>query len=217
MTFKESSKESSRSTYTWKLMILALIIGFLGGILGAALVVPLFVKPGPQGEQGPQGLQGPPGAEGPPGPPGQQGIPGINGTNSILQVLQNRNATKKDISGYTLLQWFNMSDFDSSMRITINIQQNSKIFAQFSGTQSLSAPASFSVRIVVDNEYNSSIYKCSLGPPASGTFIIPGHIEFLTDSLDAGQHTIDVQFLREQGSPILLLDRTLTVMEITSP
>jgi len=205
-------KKSSKDTYSWKFVILALVIGFLGGILGAALIAPLFLKPGPEGPQGLQGLQGPQGPEGPLGP---QGIPGINGTDSILQVLQNRNATQKDIGGYNLTQWFNMSDFDSSMKMTINIQQNSKIFAQFSGTHSLDAPASLWVRIVVDNNYNSSIYECSLGPPASGTFTMPGHIEFLTDSFNAGQHTIDVQFLREQGSPLLILDRTLTVMEIT--
>jgi hypothetical protein len=69
------------------------------------------------------------------------------------------------------------------------------------------------VRIVVDNVYNSSAYYCSTGPPASGTYKIPGHIEFLTDSLNAGAHLINIQFLREIGSPITL-DRIVTVLEI---
>jgi len=155
---------------------------------------------GPQGSQGPQG---------------PQGIRGIDGTDAILQILQSRNDTQKDIGGYTTMQWFNMSQFDPSMKITISLQQNSKIFAQFSSTQSLSSPASMWIRINVDNNYNSSTYKCSIGPPSPGVFVVPGHIEFLTNPLNAGQHTIYMQFLRENGSP-LILDRTFTVMEIAN-
>jgi len=206
-------KLAVQDTYTWKFVVLALVIGFLGGVLGAALFSPFFVKQGPQGPQGEQGLQGPQGLQGAQGP---QGIPGIDGTDAILQMLQNRNDTEVDVTGYATMQWFNMSVFDSSMNVTINIQQNSKIFVQFSATHSLDAPASIWVRIVVDNSYNSSVYKVSVTPPSSATYKIPGHIEFLTDPLAAGQHTIEVQFLREQGS-ILMLDRALTVMEITSP
>ena len=233
----------------WKLAALALVIGLLGGVVSAALIAPLFIKPGPQGlqgeqgaqgeqgQQGPQGSQGeqgtqgpqgeqgsqgPEGEQGPQGPQGaqgQQGIqgpPGTNGTDAILQILQNRNDTQEDTGSYTEDQWFNMSEFDSSMRITINLQQNSKIFAQFSGTHYLDSPASIWIRIVVDSNYNSSKYMCSLLSPASGTFRLPGHVEFLTNPLNAGQHTIDVQFYREVGSP-LILDRTLTVSEIASP
>jgi len=211
-----------QNKYAWKFVVLALVIGLLGGVLGAALIGPLLVKSGPQGpagEQGPQGLQGlegPEGQQGPEGLQGPQGIPGIDGTDAILQILQNRNDTQEDTSGYAAMQWFNMSEFDRSMKITMNIQQNSKIFAQFSSTHSLSPPSTIWIRIVVDNNYNSSIYKVSIGPPSSGVFMIPGHIEFLTNPLNAGQHTIEVQFLRENGSP-LILDRTLTVTEITSP
>lgn len=198
-----------RDTRTWKIVVLALVVGLLGGLVSAALVAPLFTKPGPQGEQG---LQGSAGAQGSQGIQGPQGIPG---TDAILQILQNRNDTAVDISSYANTQWFNMSDFDSSMKITINIQQNSKIFAQFSTSQTLDAGDSILVRIVVDN-FNSSAYKASTpSPPASGTYIIPGHIEFLTNPLSAGQHTIEVQFQKET-SPIIL-DRTLTVTEITSP
>ena len=222
---------SVQDTHTWKAVVLALVIGLLGGALGGALIAPMFAKPGPQGEQGPTGLQGTQGLLGEQGPQGTQGLqgvqglggvqglqgnPGVNGTDAILQILQNRNNTQVDTSSFTAMQWFNMSEFDSSMKMTISTQQNSKIFAQFSATHEWSAQSSIWVRIVIDNNLNSSIYKCSSGPPSSGTFRIPGHLEFLTSPLNAGQHTIDVQFQREQGSP-LILDRTLTVTEIASP
>ncbi|MBE0512213.1 collagen-like protein [Candidatus Bathyarchaeota archaeon] len=193
-------EKKKQSKYTWKLLVLALVIGLLAGAVGAVLSAQIFIKPGPQGERGEQG---------------PQGIAGVNGTDSILQIIQNRNDTRADISGYTAMQWRNMSDFDSSMKITINVQQNSKIFAQFSSTHTLQPPASIWVRIVVDNNYNSSMYMLSVGPPASGTYKMAGHVEFLTDSLNAGSHTINVQFLRETGSPEIL-DRTLTVIEIAS-
>jgi len=209
---KLEKKKKEQDKYMWKVLVLALVIGLLASIVGTALAAQIFIKSRPQGAQGEQGPQGP---EGPQGPQGPQGMAGVNGTNSILQILQNRNDTQVDTSSYTATQWYNMSDFDSSMKITINIQQNSKIFAQFSSTYSLEPPASIWVRIVVDNEYNSSTYICAVGPPASGTYKMTGHIEFLTNSLNAGSHTINVQFLRESGSPGIL-DRTLTVMEITS-
>ena len=101
------------------------------------------------------------------------------------------------------------------MEITINIQQDSKIFAQFSATHSLEAPASIQAIIVVDNAYNSTKYSCTVGPPGAGIQFHNGHIEFLTTSLDAGLHTITIQFLRQSGEPTIL-DRTLTVMEIIS-
>jgi len=205
-----------QDTYTWKLLVLALVIGLIGGILGVALIGPFFAKPGSQGDQGERGPEGPQGIQGPQGVQGPQGIPGINGTDSILQILQNRNNTMVNTGSYTAMQWFNMSDFDSSMKITISIQQNSKIFVQFSSSHTLSAPASILVRTVVDNSYNSSEYRVSLGGPASTIYSIPGHIEFLSGPLSAGQHTVDVQFMRETGLPDIL-DRTLTVTELTSP
>jgi len=224
---------AKQDTYTWKVVVLALVFGLLSGVVGAALISPFFVKPGPQGpqgeqgpqgsqglkgDQGPTGSQGPQGLQGLQGAQGTQGIPGINGTDAILQILQNRNATEVSTSGYAPDQWFNMSSFDSSMKITINIQQDSKILVQFSSTHFLSSPSSIWVRIVVDNNYNSSIYKSSALTPASGTYRMPGHVEFLTGPLSAGQHTIDVQFLKENlsNSP-RVSDRTLTVMEISTP
>lgn len=224
----KSGKEQNR--YTWKLLALALVIGLLAGAIGAALSAQIFIRPGPQGEQGPLGPQGETGEKGDKGDtgdlglqgpmgeqgePGLQGISGVNGTDAILQIIQKRNDTQVDIGGYTAMQWFNISDLDSSMEVIINIQADSKILVQFSATHKLEPPASIWVRIVVDGAYNSSIYVCSTGPPASGTYKIPGHIEFLTDSLNSGTHTVNVQFLREAGSPTTL-ERTLTVIEISA-
>jgi hypothetical protein len=206
----------SRDTRTWKVIVLALIIGLLGGVVSAALVAPLFVKTGPQGETGLQGPQGERGEQ------GQQGNPGTNGTDAILQILQNRNSTAVDISdpalGFTVSEWFNMSDFDASMKMTINIQQNSKILVQFSSSHTLSSGASILVKIVLDNLYNSTIYKASSpSPPSSGTYSFPAHIEFLTGPLSSGQHTIEVQFQRDMTGPSTQLARTLTITEITTP
>jgi len=214
---KEESKKQSK--YTRDILILALVIGLLASVISAALTAQMFVKPGPQGEQGLAGPQGEKGDTGDIGPQGEQGLPGIagvNGTNSILHILQNRNATQVDISSYNATQWYNMSDFDSAMKITINVQQNSRIFAQLSSSYTLERPSSIWIRIAVDNNYNSSLCILSIGPSsASGTYKTSGHIEFLTDPLNAGLHTINVQFQREGTGSTELLDRTLTVMEIT--
>jgi len=210
---------------TWKLFAIALIIGLFAGLIGGILSAQFFIKPGPTGPQGEkgdrgdtgaigsQGIQGEEGSQGIQGEEGSQGIPGINGTDAILQVIQKRNTTEIITAGFNLTQWYNISDLDSSMEIVVSSQQESRIFVQFSTSHTLEPPASIWVRIVVDGVLNSSKYICSTGPPASGTYNIPGHIEFLTDSLDAGVHTINVQFLVETGSPTLL-ERTLTVTEI---
>ncbi len=198
---------------TWKLLTLILVIGLVGGAVSGASISWLLTEPGPEGPQGEQGLEGP---QGPQGAQGERGFPGIDGNDTILQILQSRNDTQEDTGGYTEGQWFNMSEFDSSMRMIISVQNNSRIFAQFSGTHYLSSPASIWIRIVVDNSYNSSEYMCSILSPGSGPYKLPGHIELLTNPLDQGLHTADVQFHRETGSP-LILTRTLTVMEITTP
>lgn len=211
------------------LLIASLVLGLIGGIAGAFL----FAQPGPQGEQGPPGQdgsdglqgetgpagptgpQGAQGATGPQGEQGAQGIPGTDGINSILQIIQNTNTTMHDTANYTLNDWSNMSDSDSSMMITIDVQQDSKLLVQFSASVSLEPPESLRTRIVVDNSLNSTESVCSVGPPSAGTFKFPNHIEFLTDPLGSGSHTIQVQIFRENGSPVIL-DRTLTVMEIAS-
>ena len=203
--------------YSWKLLVLALVIGLLAGIIGAVLSAQIFIQPGPPGPQGEKGDEGDVGTSGPQGSQGEQGIqgiPGVNGTDGILQAIQKSNDTQVDVDSYIAMQWFNLSDIDSSMETIIDVQQDSKIFVQFSTYCILEPPASIWIRIVVDGIYNSSKYVCSTGPPASGTYQIPGHIELLTDLLNAGPHTINVQFLREVGSPSIL-DRTLTIIEIS--
>lgn len=204
-----------QSRYSWKILALALVIGLLASLVGAALSAQIFIKPGPQGPQGEKGDAGDTGAQGLPGEQGPQGIPGVNGTNSIVQIIQNRNGSQINTDGFTSMQWFNISDVDSLMEIAIDVQQGSKIFVQFSSSQRLAPPASIWVRIVVDGVYNSSKYVCSTGPPASGVYVIPGHVEFLTDSMIAGFHTVNVQLLKESGSP-LILERTLTVIEVAA-
>ena len=199
-----SGREQKRSS--WTILALALIIGLLAGVLGAVLGAQVLVK------QGPSGLQGEKGDTGDVGP---QGFAGANGTNSILQVIQSRNETELATVNFTLMEWVNTSDVDASMAVTITVQQNSKILIQFITSQRLEPPASIWIRIVVDGIQNSSKYVCATGPPASGTYVIPGYIDFLTDSLAAGQHTVNVQALREAGS-LVLLDRTFTVTEIAA-
>jgi len=212
------SNYGSGSGFTWKLLALILVIALLAGMAGAVLSAQFFIKPDPPGSQGDKGDTG---DVGPQGPPGAQGLPGINGTNgvdgvdNILQIIQRRNSTEIAVASYTAMQWHNVSVADPSMNVSFNVQQGSKIFVQFSSSHMLEPPAAIWVRIVVDGVYNSSSYICSTGPPASGSYKIPGHVEFLTDSLNAGTHSINVQFLREVGSPIIL-DRTLTVIEITA-
>lgn len=203
------------------ILVLSLLLGLVGGVLGALF----FAKPGAQGEQGVQGLQGPQGlqgvlgvqglqgVQGEQGTAGTQGLQGLPGVNSILQLLQSRNSTAQATSSYAVMQWFNMSVFDHSMNMSVTVQQNSRIFVQFSAISSMEAPGSLWIRILVDNSLNSTLSIISVGPPSAGTFRLPCHIEFLTNSLNSGQHRIEVQFLRESGAPIIL-DRTLTFMEI---
>lgn len=209
----------SQDNRNWRFIVLAFIVGLLGGMLGGALIAPLIGVTGSQGPRGDEGPQGPQGLQGPQGDQGSQGLPGapgVNGTNAILQVLQSKNDTQVDTASYNLMQWFNMSTFDPSMRIIVNIRENSRILAEFFATHYVTSVGSIWVKVVVDNVYNSSVYKCSSLAPASGVFNMPGHTEILTAPLSAGQHAIEVQFLREDGSP-QILDRTLTVMELTSP
>ena len=203
---------AERASYGTKFLILVLIIAVLSGLISGVLSAMFFARPGPEGLAG---VQGPQGEQGPTGTQGLQGIPGANGTNSVLQIVQKKNDTTLDTSGYTAMQWFNMSESDASMEIIMNIQQDSRVFAQLSMVASLAAPGSLWVRIVVDNSLNSSVVMSSVGPPSAGVFRLTSHTEFLTDQLSSGQHSIKVQFLREGGSP-LILSRVLTAMELTS-
>jgi hypothetical protein len=55
----------------------------------------------------------------------------------------------------------------------------------------------------------------SVSSASTGVIKLSDHIEFVTDPLTAGTHTVNLQVLRENGSPTIL-DRTITVMEINS-
>ena len=79
----------------------------------------------------------------------------------------------------------------------------------------METPSSIWVRVVIDNIFVSTRYMLSVGIPASVSTYNCGHLEFLTDSLAAGEHTIQVQFFKEAGNPTIL-DRVLTVIEIAS-
>lgn len=207
----------SQNSYTMKIMVIVLVIGLLGGIVSAALVVPFFLKPGQQGETGAIGLTGAPGPQGEQGPQGLRGNSGTNGTDAILQMVQNRNTTAVVVSASPMWTWINMSVFDSSMKMTIDVQQNSELFVEFSTSHTLNSGASILVRIVVDNVYNSTVYRASSSSPSSVTSTFPGHVEFLTGPLNSGQHTIEVQFQRDIGGPSTVLERALTATEITTP
>lgn len=203
----ENSSFRKQSGFSLKLLIIILLVGLLAGAIGAVLGASLFAKQGPAGVQGEKGDSGSQGLQ------GVQGVPGINGTDSILQIVQNRNSTTFATDSYNLTQWSNASVDDSSLKTSIIVQAGSKLFVQFSASHKLEPPMSIWIRIVVDDLYNSSKYECSTGPPASGTYQFPGHIEFLTDALNAGSHTITVQFYLEDGSPPIL-ERTLTIIEM---
>ena len=179
--------------------VVALISGLISGIVGAYI----FAKTGPQGIQGYVG------------PQGIQGEPGLNGTNTILQIIQSQNVTQASLETYNLTQWYNMSVFDSSMRLTINVQSQSRICAEFVSTVSFTNSEVW-LRIVVDNQYNSTVCYAGLLGPSAPAMHLPIQVKTLTDALSAGTHTIDVQFYRFSGLPTLM-DRSLYVTELTAP
>jgi len=211
----------------WKAVTVVVVIALIAGLIGGVLSAPFFAQPGPegpqglQGSEGPQGIQGPQGetgltgATGPEGPTGPQGIQGEPGLDSIMQIVQKHNETNQDLGTYTLYQWYNMSIFDSSIRVTIDVQNQSKLYAKFSCSNSLGAETAVWIRVVIDNQLSSNVCIIRIGSPATANWYFPAYAELLTDPLSAGQHVVEVQFLRDDGTP-MLLGRTLTVMEISS-
>lgn len=230
------SRNSNSRTALLVIIIVSLLIGLVGGIIGAFF----FAKPGSEGPQGLQGIQGEQGVtgstgatgpagetgatgatgaqgeSGPIGPQGIQGEPGLNGTSAILQVVQSQNISQLGLGAYMLDQWHNMSDTDNSMRITINIQNQSRIYAEFLSSVNIASLGSLWIRIVVDNQFNSTICRVGVLGPNSVNMNIPVQVEIVTDALPAGQHTIDVQVLRDSGT-LAIMDRSLVVMELTPP
>jgi hypothetical protein len=210
---------------TKRIMLLAVVVALVFGLVSGFVGAYMFAKPGPQGDQGeqgiqgvvgPQGVQGEQGAQGDQGEQGIQGEPGLNGTNSILQIIQSQNMTPASLEAFNLTQWYNMSVFDSSMTLTIDIQRESRICAEFLSTATFTNSEVW-LRIVVDNQHTSTI--CYIGcfeVPSSPTLHLPIQVKILTDTLPAGTHTVDVQFYRFNGFPTLL-DRSLYVTELIAP
>ena len=210
-------------------IVLALVVGLISGLVGAYI----FAIPGPSGPQGIQGDQGltgptgstgstgptgatgstgatgPTGATGATGPQGIQGEPGLNGTNTIQQMISSKNLTLVNINtNFIAAQWHNLSIIDSSMRTLFNISDQSRILAEFVTTISLSSSAIW-FRIVVDNQYFSTECRASTSPNMD----IPIYLKILTDSLSAGQHTIEVQFYRVSGITTIR-DRSIYMTEL---
>ena len=124
--------------------------------------------------------------------------------------------TQIGLGAYTLDQWYNMSVADSSMRITINVQDQSRIYAEFHSSVNIASLASIRLRIVVDNQYYSTVCMLGILTPSAVTMNLPAQVSIVTDALPAGQHTIDVQFFRDDGIPTIM-GRSLVVMELASP
>ena len=200
-------------------IIVSLIIGLLGGLVSAYA----FGKPGPQGIQGipgemglqgiqgEQGLPGPQGTQGPQGITGEQGQPGLNGSKSIIQIVQGQNLTSQSLAGYTSGQWHNVSDFDSSMMLVTSVQEGSRICVEFLSSVTVSSSGTISLKIVVDNQLSS--ISCNAGISTGSTSTFPIQLKLLTAPLSAGEHTIEVQFLRNSGSQILT-ERALFLTEM---
>jgi hypothetical protein len=192
-------------------IVVALIIGLISGIAGAYVIA----KPGPQGPQGEQGLQGETGAQGSPGIQGPQGIPGVNGSNALIKVISRHNVTTASLDPYTVGQWLNMSIFDSATSVSINVQDGSRICAEFLSSVELSTVGAISLRIVIDNQFNSTAVSTEILSGPTVTLVVPIHVKILTDALPAGEHTIEIQFLRDAGAPILR-ERSIFVTEIAT-
>jgi hypothetical protein len=227
---------------------IALVGGFLGGLLTTSFIAsanPQAVQgePGPQGPKGDKGATGDTGptgptgatgatgdtgetgatgdtgAEGPQGPPGIQGPQGINGYNSVIQIIESQNETYASLAAvYTLDQWYNMSIFDGSMKLTIDVQNQSRICAEFIGSVSLTSPCSGWFRLTVDNQVYSTSCMAAVGITGYQTVsqYMPIQVKVLTGPLSEGQHTVEVEFLREEGTPVVL-ERSLFATELASP
>lgn len=217
----------------WNAVIVLVVIGLIAGLLGGILGDLFFVQPGPegpiglqgpqgiQGEEGPQGETGPTGATGPQGPTGAQGPqgiqgePGLDGTNTIQQVLQSQNLTHNSLDAFTAAQWHNMSVFDGSMSLTIDVNDQSRILAEFL-TSAYLTDSEVRFRIVVDNQYVSADSYTGLLGPSSPSISAAVQAKFLTGPLSAGQHRVDVQFYVVTGQ-LTVMDRSLYLTELPPP
>jgi hypothetical protein len=125
-------------------------------------------------------------------------------------VIVGQNVTAEALEGYGP-QWYNMSIFDGSMSLTIDINDQSRLLAEFIASVSLSNSGVW-FRIVVDGLYVSTTCYASSNPGIT----VPVQVKILTGFLSAGQHTINVQFYQAGGTSTLL-DRSLFVTELAPP
>jgi hypothetical protein len=218
---------------------IALVGGFLGGLLTTSFIANansqvIQGEPGPQGPKGDTGdtgatgatgatgetgAMGEKGAEGPQGSAGAQGPQGVNGYNSVIQMVEGQNVTFAPLTvAYTLHQWYNMSIFDGSMKLIIDVQNQSRICAEFIGSVGLTSPCSGWFRLAVDSQLYSIICVAAVDITGSQTVsqYVPIQVKVLTGPLSEGQHTVEVEFLRETGTPTVL-GRSLFVTELASP
>lgn len=126
-------------------------------------------------------------------------------------MIVSQNLTSSSIDTiYTAAQWYNMSVFDSSMKTTFNVSDQSRILAEFATTVSLSSSGIW-FRIGVDNQYFSTECRASTSPNMD----IPVYVKILTGSLSAGLHTIEVQFYRVNGITTIR-DRSIYLTELAA-
>ena len=125
-------------------------------------------------------------------------------------MIMSTNVTSEILDIYGT-QWYDMSVFDSSMSLVINVNDQSRLIAEFVASVALSNSAVW-FRIVIDGQYVSTTCYASSSP---GT-LLPVQAKILTDPLPVGQHTVDVQFYQAESNS-RLLDRALYVTEIAPP
>lgn len=101
------------------------------------------------------------------------------------------------------------------MSVSINVQDGSRICAEFLSSVELSTAGAISMRIVIDNQLNSTIINAGILSGPTVTMTMPIQVKILTDALPGGEHTIEIQFLRDAGAPILM-ERSVFVTEIAS-
>ncbi len=186
-----------------KMVVLTVVVALISGLIFGLVGAYIFARPGPQGIQGVQGAKGDQGLQ------GVQGLPGLNGTNTVQQMLVSQNLTSAILDAtYNSSQWYNLSIFDTSMRTTLNINDQSRILAEFATTISLSNSAVW-FRIVVDNQYVSTVCRASTSPNMD----LPIYVKILTGSLSAGEHVIEIEFYRVNGITTVL-DRSIYMTEL---
>jgi hypothetical protein len=167
---------------------------------------------GTTGATGAVGATGEAGATGAQGPKGLQGVQGpqdIKGYNSVVQIVQSQNVSSVPLDlAYTLDQWYSLSILDSSMKLILDVQNQSRICAEFIGSANLTSPASVWIRLVV----------AAVGAIGTETIsqCVPIQAKVLTGALSGGQHMVEVEFLRNEGN-LVVLSRSLYLTEFASP